>query len=695
MVVVIRCPNPACGRTGNAPPALAGKAVRCPACRTKFKVPDAAPPTDAAQTGSVEAQSTLGSFTSASVSSLGSADAERPSLPAAPSAVPARVGRFEVRALLGTGAFGAVYRAYDPQLDRDVALKVPRAEALDSPQRVARFLREAKAAARLQHPHIVPVYEAGSDGGRHYIAAALIEGRSLSEAAAESPLDFRAAARVVRDLADALAYVHGEGVVHRDVKPANVLLDKRGRPFLTDFGLAHLESNAERVTRLTRLGSVMGTPAYMPPEQAAGHSGTAQPASDQYSLGVILYELLCGRLPFEGPPQIVLFHVMNTEPVPPRQVNAAVPADLEAICLRAMAKRAEDRYPSCQDLVDALDRWLEATRAGAGESSLPALPATAPPAPQTTAPVSPPQGESPLLLWCQRHPGALLGGVAALILTLLGTALLLSLFRAGPETPTAPEVAAPGPGQPQKGGFEGLMERGRRAKKAGQLDQAIEAFSAARDMNPTNPDAARCLEEAQAAQVAQGKSPPDKDVGQKPLEAKAPPDKDVGQKPPDLLPKAKDVEKEPLKGKASPEKDVEKKPLKEKASPEKGPVGADKLDGTWEVSEMAKDGKANPVPLGAGKGSLIFTFTGGKLTMKLNIGDTKVKVEGTYKIDPRQNPKHIDMTLENGKEKVVQGIYSVEGDTLRIGGFDAANDRRPASFDAKGIETMILRRTKS
>jgi WD40 repeat protein/tRNA A-37 threonylcarbamoyl transferase component Bud32 len=267
-----------------------------------------------------------------------------------------RIARFQIVRELGAGAFGTVYQAYDPQLDREVALKVPRPGTLDSPHRVERFLREAQSAARLRHPHIVPVYDAGRDGEHYYIASAFIGGQTLAHAVEKGPLDFRRAAAIGRDLAEALGYAHRQGIVHRDVKPANVMLDEQGEAHLMDFGLAARQDSAEK---LTHDGAILGTPAYMAPEQARGQQGEAKPAADQYSLGVVLYELLTGKTPFEGPPQIVLFNAIHTEPPAPRSLNPWVPADLETICLKALAKRPGERYADGRLLADDLRRWLE------------------------------------------------------------------------------------------------------------------------------------------------------------------------------------------------------------------------------------------------------------------------------------------------------------------------------------------------
>jgi serine/threonine protein kinase len=219
-----------------------------------------------------------------------------------------------------------------------------------------RFLGEARALARLRHPAIVPVYDLGRDSDRCFIAMGLVEGPSLADLREREagPIDCRRAAEIVADLADALDYAHGQGILHRDVKPANILSDATGGVYLTDFGLAYRPDSGEASSHPATL---IGTPAYAAPEQAAAEHSQALPASDQYSLGAVFYEMLCGRTPFSGPPLYILYQAMNQDPPSPRSIDRGVPDPLAAICLRAMAKRPQERYPSCADLADDLRRW--------------------------------------------------------------------------------------------------------------------------------------------------------------------------------------------------------------------------------------------------------------------------------------------------------------------------------------------------
>src|SRR5262245_609531 len=289
--------------------------------------------------------------------------------------LPARIGRFEVFGFLGAGSFGTVYHARDPQLDREIALKVAKATSL-SPERLARFRREARAAAGLRHPHIVPLFEAGETDGQLFLASAYIPGTTLEDAVHErrerggfSP---REAATIVQKLAEALAYAHGQGLLHRDVKSGNVMLDPDGEPHLLDFGLAR---RFDDLDRMTHDGAVLGTPAYMAPEVTRGQRENWTAAVDQYALGAVLYELLTGRTPFGGPLEVVIALQQVQEPEGPRRLNRAVPRDLEAVCLKCLEKDASRRYAGCASLAEDLGRWLvgaptAARPLGAGERLL-------------------------------------------------------------------------------------------------------------------------------------------------------------------------------------------------------------------------------------------------------------------------------------------------------------------------------------
>jgi hypothetical protein len=268
---------------------------------------------------------------------------------------PCRLGRFDLECELGAGSFGYVFRARDTQLDRIVALKLQRAGRFADDEEVERFFREARSAAQLQHPGIVAIHDSGrTEDDVCYLVTEYIDGRSLDSRLNSGPIECREAARLVAQMADALQYAHEQGVIHRDIKPSNIVLDQSGHPHLTDFGLAK-RSMSETITSDDR---VMGTPAYMSPEQARGQSRQVDGRSDIYSLGVILYEALTGERPFQGSGRLLLLQVVEDEPRPPRRLNPAIPRDLETICLKAMAKSPVRRYQSAAELADDLRRCL-------------------------------------------------------------------------------------------------------------------------------------------------------------------------------------------------------------------------------------------------------------------------------------------------------------------------------------------------
>ena len=263
------------------------------------------------------------------------------------------MGRFELIERIGVGGFGSVWKARDKELDRTVAVKIPRQGAATAEEQ-EKFFREARAAAQLRHPSIVSVHEVGRDGDSVFIVSDFVRGVTLGDWLSGQQLTGREAAALCAKIADALHHAHEHGVIHRDLKPANVMIDGEGEPHLMDFGLARRDAGEVTVTID---GHPLGTPAYMSPEQAAGEAHTADRRSDVYSLGVILFQLLTGELPFRGNARMLMHQVIYDEPPSPRKLNGSVPKDLETITLKSMEKDPKRRYASTAEVAAELRRF--------------------------------------------------------------------------------------------------------------------------------------------------------------------------------------------------------------------------------------------------------------------------------------------------------------------------------------------------
>lgn len=310
-------------------------------------------------------------------------------------------GKYELLEEIARGGMGVVFKARQTKLNRIVALKMILSGHLAGEEEVQRFQLEAEAAANLDHPGIVPIHEIGEHDGQHYFSMGFVDGDSLQRELRDGPFSAKRAATVVQQVSESIAYAHECGVIHRDLKPANVLIDSGGQPKVTDFGLAkQVESDSD----LTRTGAVMGTPSFMPPEQAAGKTDLVGTQADVYSLGAILYSLLTGRPPFQAATPIdTLMQVIEREPVAPRSLNPKLPQDLETICLKCLEKEPAKRYESAVALSDELGRYLK------GEPIL----------------ARPVRTHERAIRWCGRNP--LVSSLCAAILFLLVGGTVVSM----------------------------------------------------------------------------------------------------------------------------------------------------------------------------------------------------------------------------------------------------------------------------
>lgn len=344
-----------CSRAIRFNASLLGRSAKCPGCSTLITLADSKTRdinlSEASET-QLKTQSPTNETLSQHSKPVAASSVANPTNSTATSRFQSE--RYELRRCLGKGGFGEVWEALDRHIGRAVAIKLPLFLPKEK-KKIERFMREGRAAAQLRHPNIVSVFDAGEINGQHYLAIEFVSGSPLSELGSNRSFTQQQAARMIADLARALHYAHSQKIIHRDIKPHNIVLNDKGRPQILDFGLA--KSLADEAA-LTIDGTVMGTPAYMSPEQARGDLKNVGPASDQYSLGATLYWLLTGQALFSGPPAAVIAQVVSVEPQPPQKFATNLDDRLAAICQKSISKLPSDRYESCLELARDLESYL-------------------------------------------------------------------------------------------------------------------------------------------------------------------------------------------------------------------------------------------------------------------------------------------------------------------------------------------------
>ena len=388
MTVKVVCPNPGCDASYSVSDERLGRRVRCKRCGNRFIAGDSSvPPTRGSSPGS-------GSKPGGSGREL-----------------PLTIGKYRVLRKLGQGGMGEVYLGRDDELARDVALKLPILNGDDDSDFLARFRREARAAAAFRHPNFCPIYDVGVAGDRPYLAMAFIEGQPLSELVGKNrPMDPAAAIALVRRIALAMAEAHDKKVVHRDLKPSNVMIDLSGEPIVMDFGLAWVPSADDSVKTVT--GKFFGSAHYASPEQIRGDRSEIGPPTDIYSLGAILYELVTGRRPFEGPAHYALAQVFIAEPPPPTSIRPSLDRRFDAIIAKAMCKEISGRYRSMREFACVLEPLVDSAATGSSR------PGSSVPGSNRPRPVAPPPKVKSPSAPARRFPLAALAAFGPLVLAI-------------------------------------------------------------------------------------------------------------------------------------------------------------------------------------------------------------------------------------------------------------------------------------